>query len=85
MKVFKIEPSSVTYNSLIDGMVRTGNIEKAWELFEEMKIKGLKQDNFTYSSLIKGIKSDKSHRYFNKTIKLFRSLKTSDFNPDEIL
>ena len=29
---------------------------KAWEVLEEMKARGVKADNFTYSTLIKGIR-----------------------------
>jgi pentatricopeptide repeat protein len=53
-----ITPSSVTYNSLIDGQIRIKNLKNAWEIYEEMKLKGLKCDNFTYSSLVKGISSE---------------------------
>jgi pentatricopeptide repeat protein len=52
-----ITPSSVTYNSLIDGQIRIKNLKSAWDLYDEMKCRGLKCDNFTYSSLVKGINS----------------------------
>ena len=43
---------------MIDACVKSGNMKLAFELFEEMQLKNeLKPDVFTYSSLIKGIKS----------------------------
>jgi len=47
MRKLDISPSSVTYNSLIDGLVRVGKVEEAWDLFDEMRSLGLEQDNFT--------------------------------------
>lgn len=42
-----IVPGCVTYNSLIDGQIRSKNLKNAWEIYEEMKLKGIKCDNFT--------------------------------------
>lgn len=53
-----LRPKDVTYNSLIDVCVRCGKIQKAWGLVKEM-MEGEevpKPDNFTFSTLMKGIK-----------------------------
>mmetsp|Transcript_29299 Transcript_29299/g.28461 ORF Transcript_29299/g.28461 Transcript_29299/m.28461 type:complete len:99 (+) Transcript_29299:1559-1855(+) len=53
-----VYPNDVTYNSLIDACVRCQHMEKAWDLLAEMSENNILPDNFTYSTLIKGIRSD---------------------------
>lgn len=47
------EPSIVEYNLLIQVCALSGNIDKAFELFEEVKKKGLKPEQQTYGVLIR--------------------------------
>lgn len=70
----KICPSTVTFNSLIDACVRSSNMVKAWAVMEEMKLKGVQPDNFTYSTLIKGIRYEDQRDDLDKAFKLFYSL-----------
>lgn len=65
--------------------MRVGQLEEAWDLFDEMRSLGLEQDNFTYSSLIKGIKGNNHQYWFNKSITLFEKIKSEGFKADEIL
>ena len=60
MKKAQLKPNSVTYNSLIDTCVRSGRLPLAWEFLEEMQKEGICPDNFTYSTLIKGIKGQEN-------------------------
>ena len=53
---YEISPSTVTFNSLIDACIRSNDMSKAWGVLDEMKVRNVKADNFTYSTLIKGIK-----------------------------
>ena len=53
----QIKPNDVTYNSLIDVFVRCGKEEEAWRVLSDMEAVGIEPDNFTYSTLVKGIKS----------------------------
>lgn len=46
--------SKVTYNTLIDALVREGSMEKATDLFRDMSLKAVTPDLITYSTLIKG-------------------------------
>merc|ERR1719468_969991 len=46
--------SKVTYNTLIDALVRQGSMEKATDLFRDMSLKAVMPDLITYSTLIKG-------------------------------
>mmetsp|Transcript_17191 Transcript_17191/g.15073 ORF Transcript_17191/g.15073 Transcript_17191/m.15073 type:complete len:208 (+) Transcript_17191:497-1120(+) len=52
-----ITPNEITYNTLIDACTRAGDMDLAFKYFTEMKEKQLQPDNFTYSTIIKGIKN----------------------------
>ena len=56
MQEVGLRPTYVTYNSLIDVFVRCNQMHDAWRYFGLMRSSGLKPDNFTCSTLIKGIK-----------------------------
>ena len=58
MKRCELKPNDVTYNSMIDACVRCNNMKSAWALLSEMKNFNIIPDNFTYSTLIKGIKAE---------------------------
>ncbi|KAG0461035.1 hypothetical protein HPP92_021332 [Vanilla planifolia] len=45
-------PNEVTYNVMIDGYCRTGDTVRAFKLHDEMVLKGLSTDNYTYRPLI---------------------------------
>ena len=48
---FKLD--EVVYNSLLDGCAKTGSIEKASLIYNDMKSKNINRSNVTYSILIK--------------------------------
>ena len=50
-----ITPNDVSFNTMIDVCVRSENISLVWGIVEKMKDYGIKPDNFTYSTIIKGI------------------------------
>lgn len=60
MKMHGVKPNDVTYNSMIDACVRAAKMHKAWALLKEMQESesGVHPDNFTYSTIIKGIQPD---------------------------
>lgn len=58
MKECGLKPNDVTYNSLIDACVRSNRMSHAWTLLNEMQEQNIHPDNFTYSTLIKGIRSE---------------------------
>ena len=60
MKSQGISPNDVTYNSMIDVCVRCDQMNRAWALLNEMQEQNIIPDNFTYSTLIKGIRADSS-------------------------
>jgi pentatricopeptide repeat protein len=61
MKTHGLRPNQVTFNTLIEVYVRCGRQDHAWSLLAEMKEMHVKPDNYTLSSLVKGIKP---HRDF---------------------
>ena len=82
----QVKPSTITFNSLIDACVRSDKIEKGWKILEEMREMDVQADNYTYSTLFKGIKSDRQVQDLQKAFDLFVSLKENgSFKPDEIL
>ena len=58
MKMQCLKPNDVTYNSLIDACVRCNRLNSAWQLLSEMQQNNIVPDNFTYSTLIKGIRAE---------------------------
>ena len=90
MKAYGLKPNDVTYNSLIDTCVRCQEMDKAWGLFSEMQDYGIVPDNFTFSTLIKGIKNTKNPKKDMKDLEraftLLEQIKESqNASPDEIL
>lgn len=73
-----ITPNDVTFNSLIDAYVRQNNMNKVFKLISTMQKYHIKPDNFTYTTIIKGLNkdsfssnnninsSDKNNNYKNK-------------------
>ena len=55
LKNDKIKPNDVTFNTLIDVFVRAKDMNKVWFIISKMKEYGIKPDNFTYSTIIKGL------------------------------
>lgn len=81
----------MTFNSLIDVCVRCGEMNHAWSLFAEMQEATIQPDNFTYSTLIKGIKNfggtdARGHFELEKAFRLLDQIKQrGTLKPDEIL
>lgn len=53
-----ITPNDVTFNSLIDAYVRQNNMNKVFKLISTMQQYHIKPDNFTYTTIIKGLNKD---------------------------
>lgn len=89
-EVYKVvrlgEVSIVTLNAIIEACVRCQNMTLAWEYLDEMNRNGLTPDNFTYSSLIKGIKNEGDNADLDRAFGLLSALKSMpNLVPDEIL
>jgi pentatricopeptide repeat domain-containing protein 1 len=72
-----INPTIVTINTLIDQYFKNNLPEKAWEIFESLKTihKSIKPDNFTYTTLINGLKSNRDGMDLNRAFTLFEEYK----------
>jgi pentatricopeptide repeat protein len=86
MKALGIKPNRITYNSLIDTCVKSNKMNIAWKFYDEMIKADIVPDNFTYSILINGIKSNNtSKEELLKAINILEHIKDdSNFKPDEI-
>lgn len=51
----EVVPDIMTYNILINGYCKAGNIDRALKLFEHLKLRGLSPDSVTYGTLIDGL------------------------------
>jgi pentatricopeptide repeat protein len=69
-------------NTIIDAFIRSNEIEKAWKIFGEMSKNEIEPDNFTLSTLFRGIKTIKHNEYLIKGINL---IKERCYNIDIIL
>lgn len=58
---YNLKPNDVTYNSLIDVCIRCDRPDRAWQLFHQMAKDGLKPDNYTCSTLVKGVMPDQAY------------------------
>jgi len=63
MKERGITPNRISFNSLLDSCVKCNRMNIAWKYYEEMtKSFKIAPDNFTYSILVNGIKTNHSNR-----------------------
>eukprot|EP00441_Pelagodinium_beii_P046438 CAMPEP_0197619548 /NCGR_PEP_ID=MMETSP1338-20131121/551_1 /TAXON_ID=43686 ORGANISM="Pelagodinium beii, Strain RCC1491" /NCGR_SAMPLE_ID=MMETSP1338 /ASSEMBLY_ACC=CAM_ASM_000754 /LENGTH=864 /DNA_ID=CAMNT_0043188529 /DNA_START=144 /DNA_END=2738 /DNA_ORIENTATION=- len=76
-----IEPSIVTYNSMIKEAARNG-IKEAWKFVEDMEHSGVKPDAFTCSILMAAIKHAPSSEAVDKIMHL---MERNSVLPDEVL
>jgi len=74
--------SKVTYNTLIDALVRQGELDRATDLFRDMSLKAVTPDLITYSTLIKGhcVRGDLEHG-----LQLLGLMQRRGIHPDAIL
>merc|ERR1719223_1455214 len=74
--------SKVTYNTLIDALVRQGELDRATDLFRDMSLKAVTPDLITYSTLIKGhcVRGDLEHG-----LQLLGLMQRRGIQPDAIL
>jgi pentatricopeptide repeat protein len=61
-------PNLITYNSLLDGLVKCSHLEEADELFNEMLQSQLKPDLITFSTLLKGYCKKGNMRKVNEIV-----------------
>ncbi|MBA0564781.1 hypothetical protein Golob_009692, partial [Gossypium lobatum] len=52
MKLTGLDPDLVSYNLMLNGLGKSGRVEEALSLFDEMRNRGITPDLYTYNSLI---------------------------------
>lgn len=54
MKDVGLHPTRVTYNTLVHGFIRQGDVQRARAVLDEARADGVKPDVWSYTSLMKG-------------------------------
>lgn len=85
-KELNINPTIVTINTLIDQYFKNNFADAAWAVFEQLKTTytSIKPDNFTYTTLINGLKSNRDGMDLRKAFTLFEEYKLNS-QPDQII
>ena len=81
------KPNDVTINTVLDILIKAGEIKRAWDLFDNMKsVYGVEPDKYSYSTIIKALKYDLDPTKLEKAFGILEFLKnkTSSIN-DEII
>ncbi|CAK80848.1 unnamed protein product (macronuclear) [Paramecium tetraurelia] len=79
----KIQPTIVTINTMIDQYFKNNQKDKAWKTFENLKLTSTKPDNFTYTTLINGLKNS-DNMDLRLAFQLFEEYKQYN-QPDQII
>jgi len=81
MRELSLEPNQITYNSLINAAVSSGNMSAAWKYVSTMKLAGIAIDSFTVSTMMKGLRHAASREDVDNTLRLLED----DMPVDEVL
>ncbi|MFQ6627437.1 hypothetical protein Gotur_006333, partial [Gossypium turneri] len=79
MQNSRLKLNVASYNILIDGLCKAGNIEVGKELFHKLSVNGLKPNVYTYAIMINGFCRDGLP---DEAYQLFRSMEDNDCLPD---
>ena len=83
-----IKPNDVTINTCLDILIKTGDTQRAWEMFETMDtVYNIKPDKYSYSTIIKSLKFDPNPEKLEKAFGIIEFLKsqTGTSSNDEII
>ena len=78
----EIKIDEVLFNSVLDICIKNNNIEKAQEIFAEMKKSAITPSAITYSIMIKGYGNEKN---LGKCYELYQELLSSGLIPNEVI
>ena len=65
-----ISPNLITFNTIIDAFIRNKNTEKAFSIFNDMISNKINPDNFTLSTLFKGICRPEHNKYLIQGVEI---------------
>ena len=83
-----IKPNDVTINTCLDILIKTGDTDRAWEMFETMNtVYNIKPDKYSFSTIIKALKFDPNPEKLEKAFGIIDFLKTQkgSSSNDEII
>ena len=66
----KIRPNIITFNTIIDAFIRNRNTEMAFKIFNQMTDNNIQPDNFTLSTLFKGINKIEHYKYLSQGVEM---------------
>ena len=65
-----VAPNLITFNTIIDAFIRNKNTEKAFNIFNDMINQKINPDNFTLSTLFKGINKPEHYKYLTQGVEI---------------
>jgi len=77
MRTRGLEPTAITYNSLVDAAARAGEAVAAWKFYQEMVECGFPGDKYTCSILIKTLSPNPTGDHIRKCLDLLREVGTT--------
>ena len=82
-----IKPNDVTINTILDILIKGGEYQRAWDLFDEMRSKyDVEPDKYSYSTIIKALKYDLDSSKLERAFGLLDYLKNKNTQlNDEII
>merc|ERR1719359_165696 len=82
MRGLELQPNQITYNSLINYAISTGDVSAAWGFVSNMEEESVPVDNFTCSIMMKGLRHSSASEDVDRTLNL---IQRAGVCPDEVL
>jgi len=82
MRGLELQPNQITYNSLINYAISTGDVSSAWGFVSNMEEESVPVDNFTCSIMMKGLRHTSASEDVDRTLNL---IQRAGVCPDEVL
>jgi len=82
-----LKPNDVTINTILDILIKGGEFQKAWDLFDEMRTTyDIEPDKYSYSTIIKALKYDLDSSKLERAFGILEYLKNKNTQlNDEII
>lgn len=79
-----VKYSIITYNTIMDFYASAWNADKVLAIFDLMRLKGITEDDYTYSIIMKAFKTTKNLKV-EMVDKIFLEYRSYKFNSDNIV
>ncbi|XP_057250348.1 pentatricopeptide repeat-containing protein At1g09820-like [Beta vulgaris subsp. vulgaris] len=80
----RVHPNLVTFNMVINGFCKVGQLQRASDLLEDIKLWGLSPSFVTYNTLIDGCCKGARVGKMDKVDALLKEMMSMNISPDEI-